>query len=642
MQISSGKAYIRGYEVDKISTTSLDVLKPRTTKLVENQSVPIRMGKSVEVTHVLGSPSVDFASNSATTQVSFLINRLTSEKAATSAATFTSTDKIGTAKVYDYKQKSSSGIAVTTYDLSIYDVQLYTYLTISKTIDAVYCAYTRVEGKYSGAVGYSVSGLGSVTNITLADVTGQFQLNEPLIINGITEGNMITAIKDYNFEDIKAVHSSTGLGAGSTSFAANTVLNRKKQVFSEGVEFVISGGNALASAQVADFRSQLNIGDIITYGTAGQSDPTFNKVTSVSQNTVGLAAVADVTGVCDGSVNNETRSGLSVVIPTLNESDDPGFRVKLKDNYVASANVLDSSYIIRKQMTNSVSNNAVTFILGDHITSGDTSNLFLEPFNTLNYVLEVDNEPIRLLDPMVTVDTGLKQVVITGLPNGTPTAKLTVAVRRSKLVSKEKSLTRCSNLIVDRSESVGSGTTIDGLTTSTVYGTRVQDKELSLDVPEVTRVLAVLESNDNNAPDLPLIGVTNQSDTFTNNVIVGEQFIGGTSGAIARVVVPQATQLSFVYENENTFEVGENISLKTSGIFATITGVTPGDRNILKNFDLDNGQRVEFADFSRLIRKSNVEKPTRKLRVIFDNLVNDETSGTVSYTHLTLTTNREV
>ena len=54
LQVSSGKAYVRGYEVDKISTTSIDVLKPRTTKLVENQSVPIRMGKSVEITNVVG------------------------------------------------------------------------------------------------------------------------------------------------------------------------------------------------------------------------------------------------------------------------------------------------------------------------------------------------------------------------------------------------------------------------------------------------------------------------------------------------------------------------------------------------------------------------------------------------------------
>ena len=42
LQVSSGKAYVKGYEVEKISSSSLDVPKPRTTKLVENQSVPIR------------------------------------------------------------------------------------------------------------------------------------------------------------------------------------------------------------------------------------------------------------------------------------------------------------------------------------------------------------------------------------------------------------------------------------------------------------------------------------------------------------------------------------------------------------------------------------------------------------------------
>ena len=637
LQVSSGKAYVRGYEVDKISTSSIDVLKPRTTKLVENQSVPIRMGKSVEITNVVGSPEIDF-SNNTTKQVSFLRNRLTDLKAA-QVGTFDVDDRVGTAKVYDYKQKTTSGIAVTTYNLSLYDVQLYTRLTISKTIDASYGSYTRVEGKYSGAVGYSVSTITNTTVIVLTDVTGQFQLNEPLIINGITEGNSITLIEDNTFEEIKAVHSFDGLENApgvSTSFAANTVLSTTKKAFPESIEFTISGGNTLKSPQIADFRSQLKVGDIITYGTAGQTDPTFNKVISVVQNQVGLAAVADVTDVCDGSVNNSTISGLNVVIPTLNETDDPGFRVKLADKYISSMNVLDSSYIIRKKISKTFINNSVQFNISD-ITTGDTSNLFFEPFNTSNYVLELNNSTTKetvvekLLEPMVSVDSGLKQVTFSNL-SGTAssrTANLIVAVRRSKLASKEKSLTRCSNLIVDRSESVGSGTTIDGLTTSTVYGTRVQDKELSLDVPEVTRVLAVLESNDNNAPDLPLIGVTNQSDTFTNNVIAGEQFIGGTSGAIARVVVPQATQLSFVYENENTFEIGENISLKTSGIFATITGITPGDRNILKNYDLDNGQRMEFADFSRLMRKVDSEKPTRKLRIIFDHLVNNETSGNV-------------
>ena len=75
------------------------------------------------------------------------------------------------------------------------------------------------------------------TVLVLSDVTGQFQLNEPLIINGITEGNNITGIEDNTFEDIKAVHSFDGLGTGSTSFAANTVLNTTKKVFPESIEF---------------------------------------------------------------------------------------------------------------------------------------------------------------------------------------------------------------------------------------------------------------------------------------------------------------------------------------------------------------------------------------------------------------------
>ena len=52
----------------------------------------------------------------------------------------------------------------------------------------------------------------------------------------------------HNFEDIKSVSSS--------GFAADTVLDRKKQIFNEGVEFNITGGNTLVSGAIADFRSQ--------------------------------------------------------------------------------------------------------------------------------------------------------------------------------------------------------------------------------------------------------------------------------------------------------------------------------------------------------------------------------------------------
>ena len=85
-------------------------------------------------------------------------------------------------------------------------------------------------------------------------------------------------------------------------------------------------------------------------------------------------------------------------------------------------------------------------------------------------------------------------------------------------------------------------------------------------------------------------------------------------------------------------------------------GITDGATNITDNFDLDDGQRDQFYDYSRITRKPGVAAPTHKLLVIFDrfftsNGTNPYTvdsydagdykivpSYAVSYTHLTLPT----
>ena len=614
LQISSGKAFVRGYEIDKISTTSLDVLKPRTTKTLNNQSVPIRVGSSIKVTHVKGTPKIGFSDNA---KINLRDQRLNDNKGTTGSV-------IGDARVFDYNQKAVAGIGVTAFDLKLYDIQLYTVLTLSNNETIAEDSF--VKGKFSGSTGHAVSAVTNGTSVTLRDVSGEFQLNEPILVNGIDSGNNITDIVDNDIESVKSVNDISGV-----EFAANTVLNTKKKVFPESIEFNITGGNTLASPQVADFRSQIKVGDIISYGKKGETDPTFNRVTAVAQNNVTIAEVPGVVGVCTGLVTNTSGtnplSGVNVVIPTLNESDNPGLRVKLANNYVASMNVLDSSYITRKQFSKTIlSGNSVTFEIPE--LGGDTSELFFELFSSENYYLEVDNVPIPLFESQVSFDS-LKKVIISGIPNGA--AELTVAVKRSKLVSKAKTLVRCQDLIVNRSELSGSGigsTSLnDGLSFNEVYGTRVQDEEISLNFPEATRVLAVLESNDTNDPELPTIAVSEQSDTFTNNVLVGEQFVGAESGAVARVVTRAASQLSFVYENDNTFQLEENISLMTSGIIAKINNITIGDENIIDDFTLDNGHRDDFVDYARIVRKSDVEKPTRKLRIIFDRFSNDESSG---------------
>ena len=287
LQISSGKAFVRGYEIDKTSTTSLDILKPRTTKTLNNQSVPIRVGTSIKVTNVKGTPKIGFGDDA---KINLRDQRLSANKSAAGTV-------IGDARVFDYNQKASSGIGVTTFDLKIYDIQLYTVLTLTNNETIVADSY--VKGKFSGSTGHAVSAVTNGTSVTLRDVSGEFQLNEPILVNGIDSGNNITDIVDNDLESIKAVN-----GTGGVTFTANTVLNTKKKVFPESIEFNITGGNTLASPQVADFRSQIKVGDIISYGKKGETDPTFNRVTAVTQNNVTIAAVPGVVGVCTGLVTN--------------------------------------------------------------------------------------------------------------------------------------------------------------------------------------------------------------------------------------------------------------------------------------------------------------------------------------------------
>jgi hypothetical protein len=57
-QISPGKAIVRGYEVETISSTFLDVEKPRTTKTLENQSITYNTGPTLSLNRVFGSPTI--------------------------------------------------------------------------------------------------------------------------------------------------------------------------------------------------------------------------------------------------------------------------------------------------------------------------------------------------------------------------------------------------------------------------------------------------------------------------------------------------------------------------------------------------------------------------------------------------------
>ncbi len=637
LNVSPGKAYVRGYEVKKGYTSAIDVVKPRTTKLRENETLPIKIGNVVTVNNLYGSPTIGY-DKSDTEFVLLRSDRLSANRLSSTEPGGAVGVTVGKARVYDWVEKNVKGDAYE-YEARLYDIQLHTRISVGIAI--TYADNDYFEGKYSGANGFT-NGAGTLDWVSLQDVRGQFQINEPLLRNGVDIGCNVGVATDYSFEDVKSIERAVGVGG---TFTADLDLNRKKKTFDSGFEFTISGGNTLACSGIPDLREFIKTGDIISY-ISTNADPQFNKVVSVTATSATIAAVPTVAGVCHGGVINTTPTGVDVVIPSIKETDNIGLRIPFANSYVSSVNVLDSSYIIRKQLSVTVaSSGKATFNLSD---TGD-GNIYFEPFDIDKYVLTYDGmntsnngkgERVNLRPEQVNIiadaaGTAMRKCEINNL-HSAENVTLTATLKRTKLTSKQKELSRCNNLIINRSKFDGSGSNAqtfnDGLTTSNIYGTRVQDKEISLNKADVHRVLAVFESSSSADPVLPTLIASDTSDVFnTNNVVVGEQFIGNRSGALGRVVsVNAADELSFVYENKKEFETSETITLKTSGIIGTISSLNPGDRNILDSYEVDSGHRPEFVDYGRIIRKKEVDEPTRKLRIIFDYFITDETQAGAS------------
>ena len=633
LQISSGKAYVKGYEVQKDGSTSLDNEKPRTTKRKENVSVPIKIGNSIQVENFNGSPPIGFSD----TSVVILNNRRLRDNGTldnTAGAT------IGSARVYDFSKKNIAGIGTERFDLRLYDIQTFTTLEVGSNIFAF--AGAHIRGVFSGATGHVEELVNNGTTIDLIDVTGQFQINEPIEIDGIVAGSNIISVRDNDIRDVKSI--------GRTGFNCNVAMQQTTNLITPGSSFQIAvdggSGSAVTSPSVGDFRNiPVRVNDIVSFTIPGQTLPTFNRVSAVAADQLTLVGVSTIVGVCTGGTVKASNGGaldnvqnFNVVSGILEKGNLPGKTISLPNTTISSINLIDSSYIIRKQATVAVTGNAGAGVLSFSITDFGDDTLFLEPYTPFNYSLTYVSSGHKeiILDSQVTITNDLKTITIASLSQ-TGNATLTLTAKRSTLLSKSKTISRCNNLVIERSNKAGSGigstTFNDGLNYgdgSFPYGTRVQDKSISLNVPEVSRVLGVFESNDTSSPDLPSIIVSSQSDTFSNNVKIGEQIVGGDTGAVGRVVdVVSGNQINFVYENDKLFQVLESITLQTSGITGNINTLLIGDRNVSADYDLDSGQRLEFCDIARINRREGAAEPERQLRIVFDRIATEESSGTV-------------
>ena len=619
VKLSPGKAYVRGYDVSLPGTTVIDVEKPRSTKTIKNASIPFSMGSLINVNNVHGAPKISLGGND-TNVVQLRNQRVGATK--TDAAGL----QVGEARVYSFGLADASYTGATTpWDLHLYDIQTFTILQCSAFTDSDVLKGMKVRGLASGAIGYAAKNAGAtgLDEIALSQTTGTFIAGEQIIVNERTSTTLgtlsIKKVISYTIDDVKSIFQNV---SGYPTFNADTVLYDRvlpNFSFTDEVNIV---GTAASVANRSFAGVGINTNAIISYNKKNFQDPVFNNISAISNDgkILTLSSTTNVVGVSTGTVTS-TSSPFRIKVPKILNIENSGIFSKLPRKVISNVDTSNSNLIISRQITNqTVSGGSLTINsqAGLDASSGITS-AFFEPFDAERYSIHYNNGLIETLTAdQVSIDNANNDVTFNGLSQSTAN-QVTVSVSMKKVgaSSKSKDYVRSQQLQVTRT--VGISTLTSLLTPSNAYGTRVEDREISLNVPDVSKVVAIYESKTTAIPTLDALTFVSGLSLNTNAVI-GEKIVGKDSRAVGQIVsAPNATEIRFVYLNGNKFTIGEVIHFKESGGEHILQGTEAGnfvDRT--NNYILDKGHKAQYCDYSKIVRIAKVGVPSKKLLVIFD------------------------
>ena len=643
-RFSRGKAYVRGYEIETISPTFLDAKKPRTTATLTDQALEYKTGPALKLNRVYGSPTIGIGN----TYVVSLRDQRTNTTQPGSANL--PGKEVGQARVYDIALEtgsySTSNANLNEWDISLYDIQTITDLTINQAPgptdgnSGTFVAGTFVEGNNSGATGFLRYAVSAGVALTLTETSGNFVKNESLTFNGITNGRVAIAVTEYGVSNIKSLWGSNNGVVGINTFCADVIQTAK---FNVGVA-TISPASGAGTISTIRSTNQLfpgtgelvRINDLVQFSdiASADRDPIMARVTSVGTDTITVAGVATVSGVVNGALPTSALdvSDLKIVSTDFESGDDTTLYTELPKHDVSNVDLTDASISIRKVYdSQTIANSRIANTL-----SAGENETFL-PFDPERYaVFRSDGTTEELTADRLVFGSGMTTLDILNLSTATDSGNVSVVTTLKKLkpIAKVKIKKRVNSIIVDKSKLEGSGigsTSLNnGLTYGNYpYGTRVEDKTISLNVPDIIKMHGIYETTSvSGTPSAPSMDLTsiNSSSTTTTELIIGEQLIGQTSNAIA--IVAEKTDsdtIAYVYSNSDIFVEGETVIFQESNVQAVISTLSASSTDISNGYTFDNGQENTFYNYGSIIRKPDFDAPDKSIKVYFESAYYDST-----------------
>jgi hypothetical protein len=614
-KISPGKAYVKGREVDIPSTVFLDYSKPRTTKTLENQRINYFTGSTYTLNRVYGAPNISL-------ETPFIVS-LRDSRVGTSQSTAPGKE-IGLARVYDFALESgsynTSNLDINQWDISLYDIQ--TYIEIELNEPVTLSTPVHIKGKFSGASAYLRYDVTNSGIITAYNIEGKFSSGEKFIFNGVESTSRIAkSVIEYNNKDVKSI---SNISTSSTLFTGDIVPSEDIFVGFADVSQSSVGVSTLSISDSSNviFSGLVKLGSIIKYTKPGDSLPTYSTIQSISPKQLQIVGLTTVSGINEGSLplSDISVNDFAILASNFQQSSDNSLYTVLPKSNISSVNLDSSSITIKKEFAVTITSNQ-----SNTITAGDNETFL--PFDEERYVLIRSDGSFEVLSQDKFIFTnGSKELTIFGLGSNDSSSRLIATLTKTTVKSKIKNRNKVKSIIVSKSRNpqsgIGSTTINDGLEYGIYpYGTRVQDEEICLLVPDVNKIHAVIESSGNTNPILPslLFNSINSPLNITTDMIVGEKFTGNVSGSVC-LYVQRKNDLSIEYVNLNDKKIqsGEVVTFEESGITATVSSVLLGDSNITSSFTFDYGQKTTIYDYSKLVRNNQAKELTRKIKIIFE------------------------
>ena len=499
----------------------------------------------------------------------------------------------------------------------LFDVRMFTVLTLNGTPSPVIPAGSKVTGVTSGATGFAFADT-SGTGLTLVSVNGTFSSGEKITESDSAESDQIvenssnadltiSSIATHGFSKVKQLYSGK-TDSSDIDFSADVKLT-DEFTLSGTYRTETSGSDNLIGVSGFD-TSEVIVGEVVVIptGTAGATEERI--VDAVTSTAISFTVAPTTDAITTANIVRK-RAILNEQTQNIAIRKLPKRRIKtlLTDT---NSGVSDTTIQVRRQFV-AIPNSSGIITL----TAGSN-----ETFNTAtnaNYTIAIVQRGTGGTgDAGDIVDITGTNVATSGTGSGTLTITSTTvfgttgdfhvqvlaSLTRTVVGAKAKTLKSSKTVIV---ANVGS-------TANRTYGCDASDGEISLGRADCFRLRAVYESL---ASGTNAVAPTLTTGTITGTFQRGEIITGGTSGAKG-FLIKTTSPLQYVLATATDFSSTEALTGATSGATATATAKTDGDTVVTSDFTLDTGQRDNYYDISRIVRKPGVPAPTGKLLVVFD------------------------